>query len=117
MEAAAPEAAEPQATAEPQAEPRQRSWRRVKVPTSVVVTLVGIALTAWLLPAFTRQWDDRQKARELKAGLASDMGKSTATVLYQASASSGAPRNVVAQSLVSQADIASRLRLSSLPVL
>jgi hypothetical protein len=43
---------------------------RLRVPTSVVVTLLGAALTVWLAPAFTRQWDDRQAARDLKAGLA-----------------------------------------------
>ena len=46
-----------------------------RVPTSVIVTVVGIALTAWLLPAFTRQWDDRQKARELKANLVAAMSE------------------------------------------
>ena len=44
-----------------------------RVPTSVALTLAGIALTAWLLPAFTRQWDDRQKSRELKANLVAQM--------------------------------------------
>ena len=43
---------------------------RPRVPTSVVVTLLGAALTVWLAPAFTRQWDDRQDARVLQAGLA-----------------------------------------------
>lgn len=43
---------------------------RLRVPTSVVVTLLGAALTVWLAPAFTRQWDDRQAARDLKAELA-----------------------------------------------
>lgn len=46
--------------------------RRFRVPTSVVATLLGAALTVWLAPAFTRQWDDRQAARELKVGLAED---------------------------------------------
>jgi hypothetical protein len=41
-----------------------------RVPTSLLVTLLGIALTAWLLPAFTRQWDDRQKAQELQSHVA-----------------------------------------------
>ena len=63
MDAAAPEAAQPPAEAAP--ESRKRSGRRVRIATSVVITLIGIALTAWLLPAFTRQWDDRQKVREL----------------------------------------------------
>jgi hypothetical protein len=40
------------------------------VPTSVIVTLLGAAVTVWLAPAFTRQWDDRQAARDLKVELA-----------------------------------------------
>jgi hypothetical protein len=43
---------------------------RPRVPTSVVVTLLGAALTVWLAPAFTRQWEDRQQARDLQAGFA-----------------------------------------------
>jgi hypothetical protein len=59
-----------------------RRWLRVPhVPTSVILTLLGIALTAWLLPAFTRQWDDRQKERELKAALVSDIASATAETL------------------------------------
>jgi hypothetical protein len=81
MDAAAPEAAEPQEKAEPQAEPRRR-WR-VKIPTSVVVTLLGIALTAWLLPAFTRQWDDRQRAAEVKAAISSQIAAATAQALIR----------------------------------
>jgi hypothetical protein len=45
---------------------------RIRVPASVVVTLLGAALTVWLAPAFTRQWDDRKAARDLKVGLAED---------------------------------------------
>jgi hypothetical protein len=41
--------------------PSAKKASRRKVPTSLVVTLLGIALTAWLLPAVTRQWDDRQR--------------------------------------------------------
>ena len=52
--------------AEAEAAPEKKRPHRLRVPTSLVVTLVGIALTAWLLPAFTRQWDDRQKAQELR---------------------------------------------------
>jgi hypothetical protein len=47
----------------------------------VVVTLVGIALTAWLLPAFTRQWDDRQKAQEVKSALVADMASASSRAL------------------------------------
>ena len=52
-----------------------------RLPPTLIVTLLGIALTAWLLPAFTRQWDDRQKAHELKAGLVADMSSATAHAL------------------------------------
>jgi hypothetical protein len=52
-----------------------------RIPTPLIATLVGIALTAWLLPAFTRQWDDRQKAHELKAALVVDMASATARAL------------------------------------
>jgi hypothetical protein len=51
------------------------------VPTSLVVTLLGIALSAWLIPAFTRQWSDRQKAHELQAGIVADMASATAQVV------------------------------------
>ena len=46
-----------------------------------MVTLSGIALTAWLLPALTRQWDDRQKAHDVKAAIVSDMASATARAL------------------------------------
>ncbi len=47
------------------------------------VTLLGIALTDWLLPAFTRQWDDRQKARELKAAVITQVAAATAAQLVE----------------------------------
>src|SRR5262245_53195343 len=59
--------------------PRRRRWLRI--PTALIVTLIGIALTAWLLPAFTHQWDDRQKARQLQADLAQQISIASANVL------------------------------------
>jgi hypothetical protein len=56
----------------------------------LIVTLLGIALTAWLLPAITRQWDDRQKAHELKATLAADLASATARSLVEARAAARA---------------------------
>lgn len=50
------------------AEKKRRFVRRV--PTSLIVTLLGIALTAWLFPAITQQWNDRRDARALRAALA-----------------------------------------------
>src|SRR5215213_208236 len=61
-----------------------------RIPTSLIVTLLGIALTAWLLPAITRQWDDRQKAHELKATLAADLASATARSLVEARAAARA---------------------------
>jgi hypothetical protein len=60
-------------------EKKRRLLRRF--PVSLLTTLLGIALTAWLLPAFTRQWDDRQKAHELKASLAAQVAVATARSL------------------------------------
>jgi hypothetical protein len=48
----------------------------------LIVTLVGIVLRAWLLPALTRQWDDRQKAHELKVGVTQDIAGATADALF-----------------------------------
>jgi hypothetical protein len=58
-----------------------RSWWRRRIPTPVVVTFIGLVLSAWLLPAFTRQWDDRQKAHELKAAIVTDFAAATAPML------------------------------------
>jgi hypothetical protein len=67
-------------------------WRRIskallfwwRLPTSLLVTLVGLALSAWLLPAITRQWDDRQKAHDLQASLVEDMSTASARALVAA---------------------------------
>lgn len=67
-------------TTEKEQTPR-RAGRRRRVPTSLLVTFVGIALTAWLLPAFTRQWDDRPKVRELQAVFADEIAASTTSAL------------------------------------
>jgi hypothetical protein len=66
------------------AEKKRRLLRRI--PKSLVVTLLGIALTAWLLPAITRQWGDRQKAHELKAALIEDMAAATASTFQSGDA-------------------------------
>jgi hypothetical protein len=43
-----------------------------------VVTLIGLVLSAWLLPAITRQWDDRQKAHQVKTALVTEMAEASA---------------------------------------
>jgi hypothetical protein len=45
--------------------------RRLRVSRkAVLIPLLTVVLGAWLIPAFTRQWDDRQKARALQASVA-----------------------------------------------
>jgi hypothetical protein len=67
------------AQAEEAKTPRRSLWRRI--PTPIVVTLVGLVLSAWLLPAITRQWDDRQKAHDLQASLIEEMSTASARAL------------------------------------
>ena len=57
---------------------RSRWWW---LPKPILLTLFGAAISAWLVPAFTRQWQDRQKEREIKVALVSDIGDSTSDAL------------------------------------
>lgn len=54
-----------------------------RIPTPIIVTVVGALLTAWLIPAVTRQWQDQQKARELKATLVSRISRDTTEALVK----------------------------------
>jgi len=82
-------ASEKQAPAEEGKRTEGRFWRRIskplvffrRTPTALVVTLVGLLLSAWLLPALTRQWDDRQKANELKVSLSTAVATADARVM------------------------------------
>ena len=77
---AAPPVAEAPADAAPAAS-AERSRFRLRVPKAVLVTVLGFALSAWLVPAMTRQWDDRQKVHELQAGVVSEMASVSARAL------------------------------------
>jgi hypothetical protein len=77
------EAEEKQAKAA-EKKPLHRRFRRP--PTALFVTLLGIALTAWLLPAITRQWNDRQSAHTLQAGIVSGMTAASARALQRGDA-------------------------------
>jgi hypothetical protein len=68
-----------------ESEAARKSFLR-RIPTPILVTLVGIVLSAWLLPAVTRQWDDRQKAHDVEAALVAQMTSDTARVLEEARA-------------------------------
>jgi hypothetical protein len=63
------------------AAPAERARFRLRIPKAVLVTVLGFALSAWLVPAMTRQWDDRQKEHELKAGVVADMASVSAQAL------------------------------------
>jgi hypothetical protein len=55
--------------------------KRLRVPSSVLLTLLVALLSVWVAPAFARQWDERQKARELQAVLAQDVAVSTTAAI------------------------------------
>jgi hypothetical protein len=59
----------------------KRSRFRLHVPRSVLVTILGFALSAWLFPAMTKQWDDRRKEHELKVGFVADVASVSARAL------------------------------------
>jgi hypothetical protein len=59
-----------------------RRW----IPKSLVIAFLGIGLSSWLIPAFTRQWDDRQKAGDLKAALVTEMATATGRAVLDAQA-------------------------------
>ena len=68
------------------ADGERNSWLRgllARVPTPVIVTVVGALLSAWVIPAVTRQWQDQQKARELKASLVTRIGRDTTEALVK----------------------------------
>jgi hypothetical protein len=67
--------------AEPDRDVEKQFRRFPRIPTPLIVTVLGISLSAWLIPAFTRQWDDRQKAQELKAGLVTEMSEAASGAL------------------------------------
>jgi hypothetical protein len=58
---------------------KRKFWRRI--PRPVMVTLIGLVVSAWLLPAITRQWDDRQKAHQVKSALVTEMAEAHARAL------------------------------------
>ena len=77
-EAAAGEPAESARESAPPKVVRPRLWW---LPKPILLTLFGAAISAWLVPAFTRQWQDRQKEREIKVALVADIGDSTSDAL------------------------------------
>jgi hypothetical protein len=84
----APAEAPPEAT-QAEENPSHRRWLRVS-STPLLATLVGVVLSAWLIPAFTHQWNDRQKARDVQASVVSEIVSATAKALNDAQIASDA---------------------------
>lgn len=59
--------------------------RRVPLTKSILATVAATLATAWLFPALSHQWQDRQKAKELTAGLVSRIGNQTSQALVTSS--------------------------------
>lgn len=52
--------------------------RRLRVPTSVLLTLLVAVLSVLVGPAFARQWEDRQEALQVKAVIADEIATAAA---------------------------------------
>jgi hypothetical protein len=59
---------------------RRPAWLK-----GIAAAMAATLLTAWLFPALSRQWQDRQKARELTASLVSEIGENTSRALVTSS--------------------------------
>jgi hypothetical protein len=64
---------------------RPRRLRLPRVPKGLVLTVLLTLLTAWLIPALTRQWQDQQRAQELKAAMVARIGRDTTDALVLSS--------------------------------
>jgi hypothetical protein len=85
MEESAPAAAPPPDDATAAEETRKDKpvpeRRRFHVPTSLLVTILLAIVSVWIAPALTRQWEDRQKERELKAEIIDEVTTRTAQTM------------------------------------
>ncbi len=73
--------AEKATKAEPdEAESRGKQLREW-LANPLIVTVVAAVLVNWLIPQFTRKWQDHQKALEIKTGLVSDMSESVSSAV------------------------------------
>jgi hypothetical protein len=73
-------------------EPARRPWARHLsewLGNPLVVTLVGALVASWLIPSLTRQWQDHQKALEIKSGLVGEMSEASSEAVATAGAIAG----------------------------
>jgi hypothetical protein len=78
-----PTMSKPQETIVDERKQARQSWRP-RVPTSLLLTVFVALLSVLVAPAVVRQWDDRQKAHELKVALMSEMATATSRALIDA---------------------------------
>jgi hypothetical protein len=69
----------------PAIRPKRLAGRRFSVPKPLLATVAATLATAWIFPALSHQWQDRQKAKELTAGLVSEIGSNTSEALVTSS--------------------------------
>jgi hypothetical protein len=62
-----------------------RRFRLPSIPKALALTVAGTLLTAWLIPALTRQWQDQQRAQELRAAIVTRIGRDTTDALVLSS--------------------------------
>ena len=68
---------------------RIKRWRASlrRLPKGKIFgTMAGLLLTAWILPALSHQWQDRQRAREVQAALITKIGRATTNALVTSQA-------------------------------
>jgi hypothetical protein len=118
MEESPPAATAPEEHAAPeqtsaQEEKPARERRRLRVPASVLVTVLVAALSVWVAPAFTRQWEDRQKARDLQAATAELISAGSASALGETLALADAPPDDVNIQRVRREWLVTRYRIQA----
>lgn len=92
--------------------PAPRERRRLRVPTSVLVTVLLAALSVWVAPAFTRQWEDRKQARELQAETGEQIARVAATTANRLTLARTQPEflDALSEWRLAQTRIAAKLR-------
>ena len=95
-----------------QAQKPARERRRLRVPTSVLVTILLAAVSVWVAPAFTRQWEDRKQARELQAETGEQIARAAAITANRLTIARTQPEflDVLSEWRVAQTRIGAKLR-------
>src|SRR5262245_57180663 len=57
----------------------------------LLLLLVGALISSWIIPSFTRQWQDHQKELELKSDLVGKIGDAVANMVIKAQVKKASP--------------------------